>query len=83
MREIASELRPSESRALLIGFAICALALMWIGVALSLEVFGSADPSVLGVNIGLGFAVLAIMTVLYYRLVYPHRIVVEHGEDLW
>lgn len=83
MREVVSEVGPDDSRVVLVAFAASSLALLWIGLAFSIEVFGAANPTVLGLNVGLGFGLLAAMTVLYFRLFYPHRVVLERGEDLW
>ncbi|HYW69185.1 MAG TPA: hypothetical protein VE960_06225 [bacterium] len=83
MREIISETPPRESRLLTGAFVVLALALIWVAFAFTLEVFGAANPVVLGVNLASGFAILGLMTIAYYRLFVPHRMVLEQDEDLW
>lgn len=83
MRRVVSVAPPSTSRRLTAVFVVLSLLLVWIGLAFSIEVFGRANPVVLGLNVGLGFAILAGLVVLYYRLFHSHRIVIEHDEDLW
>lgn len=83
MREIVSEAPPSASRRLFALAVVLSLSLIWVGFAIVLEVFGAANPLVLGLNVGIGFAVMALLALTYYRLFHPHRIVIERGEDLW
>lgn len=84
MREIVSEVTPTPtSRRLTALFVVLALALVWVSIAFVLEVLGVGDTVVLGINLAAGFAIIALMAVVYYRLFVPHRLVLEHGEDLW
>jgi len=84
MREVLSTVAPvPTSRVLTVLFVVLALGLIWTAFAFTLEVFGAANPVVLGLNLAMGFAVFGLMTVVYYRLFVPHRIVIEQGEDLW
>lgn len=84
MREVISEAGPSESsRLLTILFVILGIALIWVSIAFTIEVFGPANPTVLGVNLAAGFAIIGLMMIVYYRLFVPHRFVLERDEDLW
>ncbi|MDX1748351.1 MAG: hypothetical protein R3324_20640 [Halobacteriales archaeon] len=82
MREIVSEVAPKPtSRRLTVAFVVLALGLTWISIAFTIEVFGAGNPVVLGTNLATGFAVMALLAVVYYRLFVPHRLVVETGGD--
>ncbi|MFB6353565.1 MAG: hypothetical protein ABEJ92_05710 [Halobacteriales archaeon] len=84
MRDVISEASPAPtSRLLTAGFVVLSLALLWTAFAFVVEVFGAGDPTVLGLNLAAGFALIGLMAVVYYRLFVPHRLVLEHGEDLW
>ena len=84
MREVVSSAAPTPtSRRLTVLFVVLSLGLVWVSLAFALEVLGVGDPVVLGVNLGLGFALIAGMLVVYYRLFVPHRLALEQGEDLW
>ena len=84
MREVISEVTPKEdSRVLMALFVLASLVLIWTSIAFSLEVFGLGNTTVLGVNLTMGFAALGVMALTYYRMFVPHRLVIEHGEDLW
>ena len=84
MREVVSTAAPTPtSRRLTVLFVVLTLGLLWVSIAFVLEVFGVGDNAVLGVNLGLGFALIAGMVVVYYRLFVPHRLALEQGEDLW
>lgn len=84
MREVVSSVPGSPtSRRLTAVFVVLALALIWVAIALVLEIFGAGDPTVLGINLAVGFSLIGLMAVVYYRLFIPHRLVLEKGEDLW
>lgn len=84
MRETLSEAAPAaSSRLLTIVFVALGLALIWVSIAFTVEVFGAADSTVLGTNLAFGFAIIGLMAIVYYRLFVPHRIMLEHDEDLW
>lgn len=84
MREIIAESPPTESRRLATAvFVVLVLALIWVALAFTLEVFGAANPTVLGLNLAFGFAIIGLMAITYYRLFVPHRFVLERDEDLW
>lgn len=84
MREVVSTVPASPTnRRLTAVFVLLALALIWVSIAFVFEVFGAADSTVLGINLALGFGLIGVMTVVYYRLFIPHRLVLEKGEDLW
>ncbi|MFB6253841.1 MAG: hypothetical protein ABEI06_04465 [Halobacteriaceae archaeon] len=84
MREIISESSPTPSSKILIGiFVVLNLLLLWVAVAFIIEVFGAADPTILGMNLAAGFALIGLLVIIYYRLFVPHKIVYERDEDLW
>lgn len=84
MREIVSAAPPSPTSRRLTGlFVLLALGLIWVSLAFVIEVFGVGSTPVLGVNLAAGFALIALLAVVYYRLFVPHRIVLEADEDLW
>jgi hypothetical protein len=84
MRDSLSTAPPTpESRRLTALFVVLALGLVWVSLAFVLEVFGLGNTVVLGLNLAVGFALIALMAMVYYRLFVPHRIVLEADEDLW
>jgi len=84
MREVVSLTEPKPTSRLLTGlFVVLALALIWVAFAFALETFGAGNHVVLGTDLAMGFALIALLLVVYYRLFVPHRLVIEHGEDLW
>ena len=84
MREVLSSVAPAPtSRVLTALFVVLSLGLLWTALAFTIEVFGAGDSAVLAVNLALGFVLLGLMALVYYRLFVPHRLLIEHGEDLW
>lgn len=84
MHEFLSAVQPKPtSRRLTALFVVLALGLLWVAFAFTVEVFGAGDPTVLGLNLALAFALIGLMAIVYYRLFVPHRFVFEQGEDLW
>lgn len=83
MHEIISEAAPSTSGKLVFGFIALSLGLMGVGVVFAIGVFTGMAQTYLGVVLAAGFAILAGMLLLYDRMTTPHRIVLEHDEELW
>lgn len=89
MNEIISEATASTSGKHVFVFVAASLGLFVVGLAFAYGVLVGfvSDPATnqtyLGVVLGSGFALLAVIVYLYFRMTAPHRIVLEYDEDLW
>ncbi|MFB6268031.1 MAG: hypothetical protein ABEI31_10255 [Halodesulfurarchaeum sp.] len=83
MNEEVSTAAPSTSGRLVAAFITFSVALFVVGVAFAGGVVMGLSQTVLGVVLAIGFALLAGMLLLYYRMTAPHRILVEYDEELW
>ena len=83
MSDVISEVAPSQSTASIALFVVLSLGLAGTGAAIAHGVFVGMSQSLLGVLMAAGFAMLALMVLVYSRLRWSHRIVLEYGEDLW
>lgn len=89
MHEIVSEAEASTSGKHVFVFIAASLSLFVLALAFAYGVlFGfvsepATNQTYLGVVLGLGFAMLAVIVYLYFRMTAPHRIVLEYDEDLW
>ena len=80
--ELSSASTPNSS-GLIAVFVVASLGLVGIGLTFAHGVFTGMSQTVLGLLLSAGFALLAIGTLVYFRLGHPHRITVEVDEELW
>ncbi|MEF8771195.1 hypothetical protein [Halodesulfurarchaeum sp.] len=83
MHEVISRVEPSDSSILLGGFIVLSLLLTVSSIGFAIGIFLEMETMVLGVLLALSFASLGGMVLAVHRLFYPHRIVLEHDEELW
>lgn len=83
MHEVLSEAGADDSGATAYGFIAVSVALVVVGIAFAYGVFAGVSQPVLGVILSVGFALLAVGMLLYFRIVSPHRIIMEADEELW
>ncbi|MFB6165330.1 MAG: hypothetical protein ABEJ31_09250 [Haloarculaceae archaeon] len=84
MREIVDVSAPTDRRRLAtVVYVVLSLALVFVAIQFTREVFGAGDPTVLGLDLAMGFALIGLMALAYYRLFLEHRLVLERDEDLW
>lgn len=84
MRESISEAPANPgSRILLAVYIVLFLALLSVSFDFVVGVLTGSSSSVLGLNLAAGFAIVALMVLVYYRMFVPHRFMIEHDEDIW
>lgn len=89
MHEIISEAESSTSGRHVFVFIAASLGLVLAAVVFVYGVFAGfvSDPATnqmyLGVVLSGAFALLAVILYLYFRMLAPHRIVLEYDEELW
>ncbi|MFW6003723.1 MAG: hypothetical protein ACOCPT_04820 [Halanaeroarchaeum sp.] len=83
MREVISRAAASDSTPLEGAFIAVSLLLTGAAIGFGAGIFLEVSTPVLGTLLALSFAAVAVMAVLYHRLFYDHRIVIEYDEDLW
>lgn len=83
MREVISRAAASDSTTLEGAFIAVSLLLTGAAIGFGAGIFLEVSTPVLGTLLALSFAAVAVMAVLYHRLFYDHRIVIEYDEDLW
>jgi hypothetical protein len=83
MHEVISRVEPSDSPLLLGVFILLSLLLTVSSIGFAIGIFLEVATMVLGVLLALSFASLGGMVLAVHRLFQPHRIVLEHDEELW
>lgn len=83
MHEVLSRRAASDSQRLLGGFILLSLLLAGVSIGFAVGIFLELSAAILGVLLATAFASMGGMVLAYHRLFHDHRIVLEHGEDLW
>ncbi|MFW6384956.1 MAG: hypothetical protein ACOCY7_02350 [Halodesulfurarchaeum sp.] len=83
MHEVLHETGANESSTNVAVFALANLGLMVIAVVFAYGVFTGMDQLWLGLLLSAGFALIAVSLLVYSRINFPHRIVLEEDDELW
>jgi predicted outer membrane lipoprotein len=83
MTEVLSRVPAADSDGLVAGFVLLSLVLAGASIGFAIAIFLELGALILGVLLAAAFAALGGMVLAYHRLSHDHRIVREHGEELW
>jgi hypothetical protein len=83
MAEVLSRVAAADSDGLVAGFVLLSLVLAAASIGFAVGVFLEVGAAVLGSLLAAAFASMGGMVLAYHRLTHDHRIVHEHGEELW